>query len=193
MRRATYVFGYGSLVTVGGRRPSRDPDGQDPDRYVTDLLGMRRTWGVAMDNTCTIPGYKYYVDRATGERLELSVAFLDLVEHSTIAVNGLCFRIEPDELSALDERERNYARIDVTDRVALPLGRVWTYLGSEAGRQRFDTGKKNGWAAIERGYRDAVEEGFRRLGTDEHARYVASTEPAELPVLDLKRIDLSAP
>jgi len=35
-----------------------------------------------------------------------------------------------------------------------------------------------------------VQDGFRRLGTDEHRRAEASLEPGGLPVLPLRRVDL---
>lgn len=111
------VFGYASLKVAGGRSAR--------------LPGWRRVWGVAMDNRVTIPGYKVYVDPATGERPPVHVAFLDIVEDPGGVVDGVL--LEAVDLAALDARERNYDRREVlTD-----AGPAWAYVGSPEGRGRF--------------------------------------------------------
>jgi hypothetical protein len=152
------VFGYGSLA----------PDGGTPAR----LRGFRRAWNVAMDNRVTIPGYKYYVDEA-GERPDVYVTFLDLVPGK--GVDG--FVLEVGDLDALDAREQNYDRVDVTASVDADVeGQVWTYLGSAAGRGRFETGREEGSAVVVREYLETV------IGV--------AAPPAMLPVIDLTRVDL---
>ena len=60
-----FVFGYGSLAALGdGVAPSRTPRAEG---FVCDLRGYRRQWGVAMDNSRDLPGYKHYTD-AVGRR-----------------------------------------------------------------------------------------------------------------------------
>src|SRR6185369_15893739 len=117
-----YVFGYGSLTALADRPdgpPGRDPH---PRGYVTDLLGRRRRWGVAADNRTALPGYKRY-RAADGSHPPVAVAFLDLAPGEG-AVNGVCLPVEPSVLAALDRRERNYARVEVTGRLACALGRT---------------------------------------------------------------------
>src|SRR5687767_9643026 len=80
------VFGYGSLLEAAGGTPRR-------------LSGHRRRFGVAMDNRRTIPGYKYYLDAATGERPAVFVAFLDIVEDPGSAVEGISFEVDPATLA----------------------------------------------------------------------------------------------
>ena len=120
-----YVFGYGSLAW----------DGRCPV-HQAELRGTRRVWGVAMDNTEDVPGYKHYRRRRDGSRPEVCVAFLDLEPAAGEAVNGICLEAPPDRLAALDRRERNYVRVDVTDRLSpRPPGRTWAYVGARrAGR-----------------------------------------------------------
>src|SRR6201999_666753 len=96
--------------------------------FVADLLGLRRIWGVAMDNRRDLPGYKYYTDRQ-GRRPEVFVAYLDLVADETASahpapaarsahnVNGVCLAVDDATLEQLDRRERNYERTDISDRV----------------------------------------------------------------------------
>ncbi len=152
----TFVFGYGSLV----RRPDGIP---------CHLLGHRRAWNVAMDNRRTIPGYKYYVDPDTGERPPVHVTFLNLYPTAEGQVNGIAFPVTAEALDELDRRERNYDRVDVTALIDADLdGTVWTYLGSEAARERFAAAG----------------------GLDEFDR---STDPVSVPLRRLTRVDVPPP
>jgi hypothetical protein len=154
--------------------------------HVARLQGWRRGWGVAMDNTQTIPGYKLYLD-ADGGRPDVCVAFLDLVEAPGAWVNGVCLPVDDEALAALDARERNYERREVT--VAPSPGRTWAYVGRPAGRARFAEATAAGRCVAARAYLETVERGFRALGAWED--FVASTDDsARPPVRELRRIDL---
>jgi cation transport regulator ChaC len=160
MRPMPYVFGYGSLAR-DGRAPAR-------------LRGYRRAWNVAMDNRRTLPGYKYYVDKA-GVRPEVFVTFLNLVPGE--GVDG--FVIPVGDLAALDARERNYARVDVTPSLDMDLGApVHAYVGRDEAVARFEAAHRGGKAVVARAYLEAVRASVEDL------------EPPPLPVLDLRRIDL---
>jgi hypothetical protein len=183
-----YVFGYGSLVT-GRLIPSRE---RREEGFVADLVGMRRGWGVAMDNTVEVPGYKCYLD-PDGARPAVSVCFLDidLDDSPGACVNGVCLPVAAGELAALDRRERNYERIDVSDRLPGAGGaRVWAYRGSADGRARFDDGVRAGTAVIHAGYLEAVRTGFRVLGEAEWAACAPSLDSGGLRVLELVRREL---
>ncbi|HMJ01422.1 MAG TPA: gamma-glutamylcyclotransferase family protein [Conexibacter sp.] len=174
------VFGYGSLAAVA-----------IPGERVFSLHGHRRRWGVAMDNREAIPGYKRYVD-TDGSHPAVHVAFLDLLASpDDDAVNGVCRPVTAAQLAALDARERNYDRRDVTAHVADPPGRVWAYVGSAAGRARLAAGTAAGCAVVSREYLDLVLRGFARLGVRELARFHACSDLDGLPVRDLRRVDLS--
>jgi hypothetical protein len=165
-----YVFGYGSLAGLRGR-PAR-------------LEGHRRVWGVAMDNGATIAGYKYY-RRRDGSRPDVFVAFLDIVEEPGAATAGLLIAVEDEAaLRALDARERNYDRIDVTAAVPDAPGTVWAYRGSPAGRERLTDGRRRGTAVVDLHYVGGVRAAFGLLGVEQ------DIDPDELPLLDLERIDL---
>lgn len=172
-----FVFGYGSLAAPAV-----------PDERVALLEGHRRAWGVAMDNRQAIPGYKRYLD-ADGTAPALHVAFLDVAPGEG-TVNGVCRPVTAEQLAALDARERNYDRRDVTAQVVDPPGRVWAYVGSAAGRARLAAGRAGGTAVVARAYLAAVLAGFARLGEAELARFHASTDLDGLPVRDLRRVDL---
>src|SRR4051812_31236067 len=135
-----YLLAYGSLVADLPERArpghSGEPSaaewkpGRDP--YVRRVRGFRRQWGVAMDNRVDLPGYKFYVRSSTDERHEGHVAFLDLVEDPDAAFDGALFEVSESDLVALDARERNYSRADITTNVIDPPGPVIAYAGTAA-------------------------------------------------------------
>jgi cation transport regulator ChaC len=160
--RRQFVFGYGSL-------PAETPGA------ACRLRDHRCHWGVAMDNRETIRGYKIYLDAQTGERPAVEVAYLSITPAPGESVDGVVFEVTDDELAALDRRERNYDRRDVSQLVDVD-GQVWAYVGSTAGRRRFDHGRRHGTAVISRGYLEKV----------------ARAIPPDLPVRRLLRRDVGA-
>jgi len=102
VNKEQFVFGYGSLAGEHLRCP------------VARLRGWRRAWGVAMDNSVDLPGYKAFSLRTDGSRPAVFVAFLDIEPDPTSSVTGVCVPVEDSDLHALDDRERNYDRVDLT-------------------------------------------------------------------------------
>jgi cation transport regulator ChaC len=178
-----WVFGYGSLLPAGTTvlPPAARPCG---------LAGWRRSWGVAMDNGIDLLGYKHFVAPG-GERPVLMVAFLTIAPQAGAGVNGVAFPVTSEELPGLDERERNYRRVEVTEHVEADLpGRVWAYVGLDAARERFETGRREGRLAIASSYYERVLGGFDLLGQRE--RFVRLTAPMPAPVVELEVV-LDAP
>lgn len=173
MRIAGHVFCYGSLAADLGGRPAV-------------LRGARRLWGVAMDNRRLIPGYKVWLDPDDGTRPPVHVAFLDLAPagpHAT--VRGVLIPVSHEQLAGVDARERNYARTEVGERVAgapPDADRIWTYVGTPAGRARFRAGVATGSAVVARAYLDAVRCAFS-----------AAIPSPPVPVRRLVRRDLPQP
>jgi gamma-glutamylcyclotransferase (GGCT)/AIG2-like uncharacterized protein YtfP len=173
-----YVFGYGSLL----ERFSADGP------RVCEVGGYRRTWNVAMDNSRTIPGYKHYVDAATGEREPWFVTFLNIVPDPDARVNGLLFAVDDALLHQLDRRERNYTRTELPVEVPdADGGRVWAYVGSDDGVRRFHLGRNAGRAVVSREYLDGVRDDF--ASADALERFDALTDLPPCPILTLRRID----
>jgi Gamma-glutamyl cyclotransferase, AIG2-like len=169
-----HVFGYGSLAAEHERCP------------VARLGGFRRTWGVAMDNSVDVPGYKSYRLRCDASRPAVYVAFVDIERDPQGAVTGVLMPVDVDDLAALDHRERNYDRIDVTAQVDDAAGRVWAYRGSQAGRARLREGLAAGRAVVSRDYLENVLAGLATIAPCE----VGHVRPADLPVLDLERVEI---
>jgi len=181
-----FVFGYGSLAAFAGAvAASRTPRAEG---FVSDLRGYRRQWGVAMDNRRDLPGYKHYTD-ADGRRPPVFVCFLDIEAAPRGSVNGLCVPIDDPGLTALDVRERNYDRIDVSEQVDAGGARVWAYAGSRAARLRMRWAVAAHRAVIDERYLDTVADGFRALGEGELERCAPSLEPGLLAVVALTRHD----
>lgn len=167
-----YVFGYASLAAARRGVPAR-------------LEGYRRVWGVAMDNRVDVPGYKSYRRFSDDSRPDVHVAFLDIVEQPGGAIEGLLLGVDDVSLLALDERERNYDRIDVTAAVPEAPGRIWTYRGSDQGRRRLRAGLRDNRAVVDVEYVRAVRATFIALGVDDDP-----APGAELPLMSLRRVDL---
>jgi hypothetical protein len=151
-----------------------------------------------MDNTVTIAGYKYYTIAGykyylspDGERWPGGVAYLDLLPDRDGHVNGSCLPVDEIMLTPLDHRERNYERVDVSDAVDPWLGPTWAYVGLAASRRRAQLARADGTLAVARAYVDGVRAGFDRLGPGQLATFDRTTDPLDLPVLDLLRVNVA--
>jgi hypothetical protein len=172
-----YVFGYASLVASGEAEPLV------PGR----LQGYRRCWGVAMNNWEGGEGVKHFLDRGTGERPHIRVAYLDLREQEGSAVNGAALPVDANRLAALDAREVNYARLDVTGAFEPELpGRVFAYIGLDAARERCRRGAVDGDVCVSRAYAVGVRLAFERLGGGALAEFDRTTDPLPFPERDLQ-------
>lgn len=183
-----WLFVYGSLV---GRAPAGISRRPRADGIIVELPGYRRIWGVAMDNRERIPGYKCYLDPATGAQPALAVAFLDIAPWPDMCVNGICVPVSADELARLDHRERQYMRVELGPQLSVPMGgTVWAYVGSPAGRGRRREADRARTAVVARDYLASVEAAFDRLGPAERRAYDRSTAPPGCPVIALTRREL---
>ncbi len=172
-----FVFGYGSLADGPGVHCRLD--------------GYRRRWNVAMDNSVDIPGYKYFVDPHTGSRPAVYVTFLNIEPATEASLNGVAFEVGDALLDALDERERNYARVDVTELVHEDLGGpVYAFAGRSEALERFARGEREQRAVISREYQAAVLEGFARFGEAALDEFRRTTEEPPCRAIALTRVDL---
>jgi cation transport regulator ChaC len=175
-----HVFGYGSLIERRGLATAR----------ICHLADHRRVWNVARDNAVDLPGYNHYVDPADGSRPDVFVTFLNIVPMPGHRVNGLLFSVTAEELGALDMRERNYRRIDVTNSIEEAVsGRVWAYVGLDAALARFERGVREQRAVIRRRYYEGVLENCDAAGAQARLEFDQSTDPPTCPIVDLDRID----
>jgi len=184
-----YVFGYGSLADLSA--PLRVED-EALHPVVGRLHGFRRHWGVAMNNWEAPEAAKHYLDPVSGEKPHLRVAYLDIEEKDGATVNGLAVPVNASRLAALDARELNYERFEVSTafRPTTP-GRVYAYRGSGPARQRCQTGAEHGDVVISQEYLDRVQRAFTALEPDGLAEFERTTGPLPFPLRNLKRIPAS--
>lgn len=187
-----YVFGYGSLVDEQRLHSFLEHAGAPASargRMVT-LSGYRRVWNVAMDNGESINGYKRYRCSVTGDVPAVFITYLNIAKQVDVSVHGICFAVDERILRVLDKRERNYVRTDLTADILQPPegGRVWAYVGSQDGRDRFEEGASEGRAVIAHDYIDAVRSAFESRGLLQHFEETSST--GSLQVQRLHRIDI---
>lgn len=190
MSRKDYVFGFGSLVDLAALAEYLDREPFAEHEFERCRLhDHRRTWNIARDNTEIVPGHDHLVCAVSGERIDDFVAVVNIRSAPGHAVNGIAFRVSDDELAVLDRRERNYDRIDVTDRLDTRIeSRVWAYRGKSAAEARYAKGAATGTAVINSAYHTLVHLAFESHGPDFLADYLASTDPPEVPLRPLRRV-----
>lgn len=189
-----WVFGYGSLV-------SPESFGHTLGRALTpgvdfveaEVTGYGRRWNYGV---MSVVGESIEDD---GSRKEWTIVALGLVASPDETVNGVVGWVTADELPKLDRRERNYDRIDVSDRTtfgggaAVELtGPVVTYVPRPEPLQWYRDARDRGTAAVERRYYDLVDGAFADLGPDRRQRYHATTPAPEVPVIEMTRDSVPA-
>ncbi len=176
-----WIFGYGSLAHVESLKGlfARHRRALGTHGYGA-LVGFQHTWSVAMDNSATLPRYKYYLDAKTGARPDVFVAFAN-IETGEDRVSGILFQADDGMLEVLDARERNYLRTDVTAHLCEPVaGPVWTYVGSPEANARFHHGLKTDALVIDKAYAQAIQSAFAHAGLP----YTAPL-PRNVPLVEL--------
>lgn len=190
-----YIFGYGSLVDLERLRVFLGRERlRDGDACYAALRGYRRAWNVAMDNRLDLPGYKYYVDAQTGQRPAGYVVFLNIYPAAESSIAGVLFGVTPAELQQVDQRERNYERVEIAahlDCTDCPAGgRVWVYQGLPEAQQRYQQGVRRGEAMISQQYAQQVQASYQAAGAALAANYAATTDPPLHPLRALRVVSL---
>ena len=189
MYQSNFVFGYGSLVNLKnlqnylGRKLAFDSD-----FVICGLKNFHRCWNIAMDNRLDLPDYKYYIEQKTGNRFNGFVTFLNIRFDKDKTIIGVLFRVSEPELENLDQRERNYQRIDITHQINRAIqGKAWVYIGLEQAKKRYQEGLQKGCAVVSQNYFDLVHDAYFSLGNYAFSNYIATTDKLEVPTVDLKR------
>jgi cation transport regulator ChaC len=124
-----------------------------------------------------------------GKQIESGlVVSLGVVAAEGDSCNGVVFDVDDDELAALDWRERDYERVDITDLTTVEVdqfdGRVEVYVPRPSSIERYELARDAGRAAIRQSYWTLVEDAFASLG-DHHAELYARTPAPDIPVADI--------
>jgi len=187
MKEKNYIFGYGSLVNI--EQLKKYLHKEDVFYTYTHLNNHQRVWNIAMDNSNTIQNYKYYLNN-NKERENIFVTFLNIQKNRKSHINGILFEVDQTDLTKLDQRERNYNRINVTQDIQnknIP-GKIWTYIGTREAEERFQTGKKQQKSYINQNYINFVHESYKALGKDYFQDFLNSTKAQNLPQKELTLI-----
>jgi hypothetical protein len=146
-------FGYGSLVNLR----THDFDDPRPAR----LIGWQRVW------------------RHTSRR---PVAYLSVEPCEGSEIDGIVARVPGGDWAALDRREANYRRRDVTGSVLHDAPQVSTAVYEVSGGHIADPSLRH---PILLSYIDVVIQGFVQMhGQDGAARFFATTRGWAAPILD---------
>ncbi len=174
-----WIFGYGSLVnpvsfgtTVG--RPFTV--GRDFHYAVLDGWGRRWNYGVG-----------HLVAHHAGSRV--TVVALGVIRSVGESANGVVGWVADDELADLDQRERDYDRVDITGLVEAPVALdapVETYVPRPVAVARYEAARDAGTAAVEQRYWDLVAGAFAGFGRDERQRFLATTPAPDVPIVELE-------
>lgn len=184
MSDTTWVFGYGSLVspssvasTIG--RPVAHPGGFAPARL--DGFGRRWNYGSPRQHG-NWEGPHGAVTRGT-------VVFLGIEASAGERCNGAVVEVDDAELALLDDRERDYDAVDVTDAVTVDAhsfgGRIVTFVPRRSAIERYLAARADLCAAVRASYVTLVEGAFRALGAGYLDEYLATTPSPDVPVLDV--------
>jgi len=150
----------------------------DPAFFGYGSLVNTRTHAYVAPRPATLPGWRR---TWTHTRLR-DVAFLSVRPCADSQIDGLIAHVPGADWAALDERERAYTRIDVTDRLRAAQPTALYQVAEE--HQTGEVGP------ILRSYLDVVVQGYlHHFGKDGVARFFASTDGWHMPVED----DRSAP
>ena len=141
-----------------------------------------------MDNSVNMPGYKYYVEKYSGDRPDGFVTFLNIRPCRGTSITGIAFEVSEQELEHLDRRERNYQKLDVTAMIDGPISKsVCAYIGLAEAEQRYQQGLKTETAMIAQDYYELVYQAYQSLGEKALTDYINTTDPPQIPIVDLEK------
>jgi cation transport regulator ChaC len=156
------------------------------DFHEAEIAGYGRRWnyGVRAVTGETI--------EADGSSKEWTIVVLGLTESADETTNGVIGWVEPDEIEALDRRERNYNRVDVTELATLHHGvsvdgPIVTYVPRPEPLEKYEEARTAGVAAVEERYWNLVDRAFADLGADRHERYHSTTPAPDVPIVAMRR------
>jgi len=180
-----WVFGYGSLVSPESfaRTVGRVID-DSGNRRKAELTGYGRRWNYGS------PGELRSWSASDDATTSGVIIYLGLKESISDCCNGVVVRLSDFEIAAVDRRERDYARVDVSALMVVEgpsiENRVVTYVPRPSAIERYLHARSDGRAAVDRSYWDLVHGAFERLGQSELDRFTNSTPAPDVPIADVQ-------
>jgi len=137
-----------------------------------------------------MPNHLFYEPSDSGEFVPAHIIYLNVSASDGVAMNGVVYVLEMDELEAFDRREWIYDRKRVTPAIRdliVQSGDVYTYAAKP--EWILDASCTREWAAVRRSYLDIIDAGLKQLGPAFRKEFEASTDPVrwDLVFNDRKR------
>ncbi len=186
-----YIFGYGSLVDAIRLSQFLERKDYAPNAYkFCRLQGYRRSWNIARDNLINLKNYSYFVDPETRERPAVCITPLNVRPTPDGSIAGLLFGVNEAELAWVDQRERNYKRVEVGANIEEHTlsAPVWLYIGLPEAEECYQQAISQNKAVITKQYYKWVYTAFQAYGDAALADYLATTDKPEVPIRDLTRV-----
>ncbi len=179
MTNKKYIFGYGSLVSKNSIQQTigRQPNTLHPAK----LKGWVRDWRVILDNSTTTRRFELIPNHEIPKYVAaLNIRKSGKNEQATNP-NGVLFAVNDSELWQMDEREKHYHRVDITDDVlGLVPGKVFAYVGKDEFIAPPNDTRK---IILPKSYLRLVQDNFELLGKDELTYFKQSTHWPDYSIL----------
>lgn len=182
-----WVFGYGSLVSPVSFAHTIGRDLTPGEDFVqAEIAGFGRRWNYGT-------AYRFTsIDDQGPEPKRWTFIALGVTRSDHETTNGVLAWVGDDEIAALDARERNYDRVDVTAHATISAGvrnvvgdtPIVTYVPRPEPIASYRAAKARGEAAITRRYWELVDDAFAALGAVHREQYHATTPGPGIPIID---------
>jgi cation transport regulator ChaC len=161
-----FVFGYGSLVSPTSVSSTLGHEIDGKNFHYAMLRGWKRVWNVGSDKTSHPERTFHFADGSEFNGLTVALGIVECAEDHSC--NGTIFPANRADLTLLDVRERNYTRIEVTDRVTWagkPVNCiVYTYAPTDVALNRVHEAESKGRCIVVRkSYVDLVKKAFDEI------------------------------
>jgi hypothetical protein len=187
------LIAYGSLMSRVSMEESLKRKYDGP-AYEVHLTGYERVWACVRpwrDPQAAAGGGQVdgYLMKGAERVPIFGAAELDLNAKKGSRTNGVLYFMTDEDLRRLDDRERGYRRVDVTDNVEefrVRGGKVYVYRSLP--RSRPLPPAANGAYILIKEFLAGVLDACDARGTSFRAEFDRSTKPCEFPVVALKDI-----
>jgi hypothetical protein len=170
-----FVFGYGSLVSPSNFSKflkRKNPPKEKKDYFCLDLIGFKRIWNIVRDNSGKNGYIQYFLP--DGELPNEPILLINIVPSINSVVNGIAFKISDSELEILDNRERNYNRIDISGGLSEEIGKCFAYTGKSEAIQRYQRCRNKNFL-INKDYFYNIENSFKEIGENFYQKFKRTT------------------
>jgi len=118
-----FLFGYGSIINLISAKKTLGREIPHSEVTTAKLKNFTRIWGIAAD--VMVDGHN--------QNKPIHAAFYDLQGKINSTVNGVIIEVNAKELDDLDDREKQYNRIDVTKNIVAQMDydKVYAYIGKK--------------------------------------------------------------